>query len=135
MGNARLPFTIFICSTKQRHQQHRSKGKSNKKRVRLHQQNPKQVDFHKKSVIYWNISKMIPLLSKLCFKRFWTNKQIQMMTRLVRHHHRHHQSLRIFKILKTLMNCNQRRQELSSWQNAKSQIIASRHGTNGPWQK
>ena len=27
MGNASLPFTILICSTKKRHQQHRSKGK------------------------------------------------------------------------------------------------------------
>jgi len=43
-----------------------------------------------------------------------------MMTQLVLHHHHLHQSLRIFKILRTHMNCKQRRQELDSWQNAKS---------------
>jgi len=72
--------------------------------------------------------------SKPFHQKFWINKQIQMMTPLAQHHHPHHQSLRIFKIRRTHINCNQRRQELSSWQNANSQIIALQ-GTNSPWQK
>jgi len=39
-------------------------------------------------------------------KNFWTTKQIRMMTQLAQHHHPHHQSLRIFKIHRTPMNCN-----------------------------
>ena len=41
------------------------------------------------------------------------------MTQSVQHHHPHHRNLRIYKILEH-MSCKQRRQELDSWQNAKS---------------
>ena len=47
-----------------------------------------------------------------------------MMTPLAQHHHLHHQNLRIFKIRRTHMNCNQRRQE--TWLLAKYKVIMKR---------
>ena len=68
-------------------------------------------------------------------KKFWTNKQIQMMTQLVQHHHHlPRQSLRLFKILRTHMNCNQDGKSLALGK-IQSHNEKTLQETNGPWQK
>jgi len=62
--------------------------------------------------------KMIRKCNKQSYKKYF--RIIRMMTPPVQQHHHLHQNLKIFKILRVRTNCKQRRQELGSWQNAKS---------------
>ena len=114
-----LLYIICICSRKQKPLRQPHLQKRRKRNIVPHlQQKPKQKAYHRRKRISWHFSEMIQKCNRWFYKK--SSKIIRMTTLPALQHHHPHQNQRIFKILRIPMNCNQRRQELVSWQNTKS---------------